>query len=136
MQNPPCTICGTMILDHIVLKTQKHEDTFCALCTSEIVKFAEISELDAWSQSWEESERGWGVSLCGISIHKTKEDILSYLKDIRDEEAKYYHGTVPDTYIRPHGEPIQIKLKSKELIVALLVSKHGFHVDESLEKLL
>ena len=55
-------------------------------------------------QEWEESERGWGTSPYGYSLHlnneKRKKYIENYWKDQPD--------TIPDEYSRPCGSPKDI----------------------------
>lgn len=53
--------------------------------------------------SWEESERGWGTSPDGCSLHLTIEDSKVFKK-------KYWAkmpDEVPDVYSRPAGKPVK-----------------------------
>lgn len=57
-------------------------------------------------QKWEESEAGWGTRPDGYTLHKTEEDIQSFLKKMRDREAEHLKpGEVPEEYTRPSGKP-------------------------------
>jgi len=52
-----------------------------------------------YARSWSESERGWGYSSDGYSLHLTKEDAIDYVKDYWDSMPDH----TPDVYSFPSG---------------------------------
>lgn len=65
-----------------------------------------------WIQEWEESERGWGTRPDGFTVHSRKEDIQSFLEEMRRREmGTNGAGYVPDCYTRPMGEPFEAEVE-------------------------
>lgn len=52
--------------------------------------------------SWEESEAGWGERPDGCSLHLTKDDFSSFLKDYWNKMP----DNAPHEYSRPAGNPV------------------------------
>lgn len=50
---------------------------------------------------WEESERGWGSRPDGTSLHKSKEEVDSFINHHWERYSNIYGDTVPDEYSRP-----------------------------------
>lgn len=75
--------------------------------------------MKVYLQSWEESEWGWGVRPDGYSLHLTREDALTYVKDSMKEQQEYFKRSeisgVPNEYSRPCGEPREIELVGPKL---------------------
>lgn len=79
--------------------------------------------LVVWVQKWEESERGWGTRPDGFTIHREKGHIDLYLKRMREQEAVYYKGAVPNEYSRPCGTPYQALITNVDAIRRLIEDK-------------
>lgn len=79
-----------------------------------------MSKHEVIRQDWEESERGWGVSPDGYSLHMTPEDSRAFVKE--------YWGcmprNVPDTYARPSGNPYRVTV-DEDTYRAVKTSKFG-----------
>lgn len=80
-----------------------------------------------WVQKWEESEIGWGCRPDGYTIHVEREHIDAYVKAMRDSEAKqgWNARNVPETYLRPSGEPYQAEITDQATLGKLVVSQYG-----------
>lgn len=80
--------------------------------------------------SWEESERGWGERPDGCSLHLTRDDYQTFLKQYWDSMP----GGVPDEYSRPAGEPVTAHV-SRDLYKRIQESGKGLRLwqDEEVE---
>ncbi len=71
-------------------------------------------------QKWEESERGWGETPDGFSLHLTDADRVQYIKDywapLPDD--------IPEEYSRPCEEPYEAEVDA-ETYLAISVSSNG-----------
>lgn len=74
-------------------------------------------------QEWLESEVGWGTDFDGYSVHKTSEDLRTYI-------ARYWQ-TMPDKapaiYSRPTGTPELVEVP-QELVDRVNASEYGIRV--------
>lgn len=71
-------------------------------------------------QEWLESERGWGSSEDGYSVHKTSEDLRTYIAQYWDSMP----DAVPSVYSRPTGTPGLVEV-SQELVDKVEASEYG-----------
>ena len=71
-------------------------------------------------QKWEESERGWGSSPDGYSLHVDKEALAKFV----DAYWKTMPDEVPDEYSRPDGTPYWCTVDD-ETYQQLMESEHG-----------
>lgn len=73
------------------------------------------------AQAWEESERGWGTSDDGYSLHANEADRVAFVKAYWDEMPDY----APDIYSRPSGKPFLVDLDEENLEADLDASENG-----------
>ena len=79
-----------------------------------------------WVQRWYESERGWGKRPDGFTVHLTRKDIDTFMKNMRAREREIYKGAIPDCYSNFDGKPYQAELDDDDpLIVRLEASECG-----------
>jgi hypothetical protein len=74
-------------------------------------------------QEWLESERGWGTSEDGWSVHKTSEDLETFV-------ARYWDtmpNAAPSVYSRPTGNPQLVEVP-QELVDRVTASEYGVRV--------
>lgn len=74
-------------------------------------------------QEWLESERDWGTSEDGWSVHETTEDLKTYI-------ARYWQTMpdhVPSVYSRPTGSPELVEVP-QELVDRVKASDYGVRV--------
>ena len=71
-------------------------------------------------QSWEESERGWGVRPDGYSLHLTQSDRNVFVRAYWDSMPE----EVPDEYERPTGETFPVEV-DEETFDLVHTSKNG-----------
>jgi hypothetical protein len=68
-----------------------------------------VSNLDAYKpvlfDEWTESERGWGKSSDGISVHLSEDDYKKYIDKYWRREKIKGKGFAPDIYSRQDGCP-------------------------------
>lgn len=69
-------------------------------------KQAPKATLKLFHMAWEESERGWGVSPAGCSLHLSPEDYRAFVKDYESRLP----DEVPDCYIRPAGSLTEVEV--------------------------
>jgi len=63
------------------------------------------------AQTWEESERGWGVRPDGFSLHLTMEDCKKFREAFQEQQLTMLGSAVPDEYSRTSGEPFLAKVE-------------------------
>ena len=73
-----------------------------------------------YTRSWSESERGWGHSSDGYSLHLTKEDAANYVEDYWDSMP----ASTPDIYSFPSG-PVFPTEVDDYLFDVISISKNG-----------
>ncbi len=73
-------------------------------------------------QQWILSERGWGASFDGVSLHITEEQRAEYIRD----HWKLLPKDVPDSYSRPSGNPETIFVTKGLYDLIKERSKHCF----------
>lgn len=75
-------------------------------------------------QEWLESERGWGQSFDGYSVHASSADLEEFIKEYW---ASMPDGPAPDVYSRPTGSPIVFDfIFEEDLVNKVRESKNGF----------
>ncbi len=82
--------------------------------------------------SWVESERGWGISPDGYSLHATEVEANKYIKDYWDGMPDRSAG-VPDVYERP-GEPQLFEVTQEIHDFIEEVRNVRYHSGESLKR--
>lgn len=70
-----------------------------------------ITGYEAVCQPWVESERGWGISDDGYSLHLKTDDIAKFVK----KYTKGWPDAVPEVYDRASGTPYNILVDKKTL---------------------
>lgn len=79
-------------------------------------------------QDWLESERGWGTSWDGYSLHLTSADRDQFVKNYWDSMPD---GPAPSVYSRPDGEPYLYDVEfDEELIQKIRETDNGLRTWE------
>lgn len=79
-----------------------------------------MTTYTVYRQDWLESERGWGVRPDGYSLHATRADLASFVRE-------YWKGMpdeVPDEYSRPDGESFTVEV-DEATHKAIATSQYG-----------
>jgi len=54
----------------------------------------------AYCQKWIESERNWGQRPDGVSLHKTRDDVMAFIAEYWDGMPS---GRAPEVYSKPES---------------------------------
>lgn len=78
-------------------------------------------------QEWEESERGWGTSWDGYSLHLSTADREDFIREYWDSLP----DAVPNVYSRPYGDPVLFDIEfDRELIQRIENTENGLRTWE------